>query len=106
MTFAEIKTLFDPDMNDDLILNCLDHKPNTDWLMWHHLPEKNIRNILGLLVPEERTKEKVMLSVQDDVEYLTLVRGDYGLTDPFALDNSLLYKIAKEYWDKDSVVNK
>lgn len=107
MNFMEIRSLVNKDVADNEIKLALAARAN-NCSFWHHLSEENIRTILNTIVEwngedsSEITYEKIVASVQEDMELLKLARREHGLRGQMNVDNSLLYGVLQDFLNERS----
>lgn len=100
LSHAQIRERVDMDEGEDFATALYTHltERTVNWIPWHFLGEKAIRNILNeVIVDYKFSKKDLMDDVADDYEYVKEIRLSEGLTDHFELDNSLLFKVADEF---------
>lgn len=102
MSFNQIRKLVNPVVTDEEIIAALSSR-FMECTFWHHLSESRIRSILDTIVDlhgndgVETSPEKVAASIDEDVEYIRMIREQHNLEGDFTVDNSLLYEILQDY---------
>lgn len=102
MSFNQIRKLVNPVVTDEEIIAALSRR-FMECTFWHHLSESKIRSILDTIVDlhgndgVETSPEKIAASIDEDVEYIRMIREQYNLEGDFTVDNSLLHEILQDY---------